>query len=258
MGVAPAGPAGSPIHGRVRSLGPRRRTGKAYWSRITGRAYRIDIVTTRGSIYNTRHMDTPAINLTGKDTVMKTLGLICLFSLIALFAVGASFGQTDPVEENTGQAEAETNEPDETPPPTVSRSVNHTPFGVRAGYTSWKNLDQFHVGGHVYLGELWPNVEFTPGFEVGFGNSATVLTINGDVTYLFTEFVGFPWGLYGGGSLSFNLMNPDGGDSETDLGLSGLVGTTYTFVNDHKGMAEIRFGIMDSPSFKLTFGYTLF
>ena len=189
---------------------------------------------------------------------MKTLGLIGLFSLIALFAAGASFGQTDPVEENTDQVETETNEPAEAPPQTASHSTNYPPFGVRAGYTSWKNLDQFHFGGHVYLGELWPNVEFTPNVEVGFSDSATVLTINGDVTYLFTEFVGFPWGLYGGGSLSFNLMNPDVGDSETDLGLSGLFGTTYTFANDHKGMAEIRFGIMDSPSFKLTFGYTLF
>ena len=225
---------------------------------MAGWTYRIGIVTTCGSIYNARHMDTPAINLTGKDTVMKTLGLIGLFSLIALFAAGASLGQTDPVVENPDQAETETNEPAGDPPQTASRSVNHTPFGVRAGYTSWKDIDQFHFGGHVYLGELWPNVELTPGIEVGLGGSATVITINGDLTYLFTEFVGFPWGLYGGGSLSFNLTNPDEGDSETDLGLSGLVGTTYTFANDHKGMAEIRFGIMDSPSFKLTFGYTLF
>ena len=189
---------------------------------------------------------------------MKILGRICLLSLIALFAAGASFGQTDPVQEDAGQVEAEINEPAEAPPKTASRSVNHTPFGIRAGYTSWKSIDQFHVGGHVYLGELWPNVEFTPNIEVGFGDSVTILTLNGDLTYLFTEFVGFPWGLYGGGSLSFNYVNPDVGNSETDLGLSGLVGTTYTFANDHKGMAEIRFGIMDSPSFKLTFGYTLF
>jgi len=203
-------------------------------------------------------MDAPAINLTGKETVMKILGRICLLLLIVLVAAGVSFGQTDPVEEDMGQVEAETNEPAEASPKTASRSVNHTPFGIRAGYTSWKNIDQFHVGGHVYLGELWPNVEFTPNIEVGFGDSVTILTLNGDLTYLFTEFFGFPWGLYGGGSLSFNYVNPDLGDSETDLGLSGLVGTTYTFANDHKGMAEIRFGIMDSPDFKLTFGYTLF
>jgi len=223
-------------------------------------AYRIGIVTTRCSNYNSRQRDALSNNLTGKETVMKTLGRFCLFTFIALFTVGASFGQTDPADQDTVQPEAETEavEPAATTPQAASRSASNTPFGIRAGYTSWESINQFHVGGHVYLGELWPNVEFTPNIEVGFGDSVTIVTINGDVTYLFTEFVGFPWGLYGGGSLSFNYINPDWGDSETDLGLSGLVGMTYTFANDHKGMAEIRFGIMDSPGFKLTFGYTLF
>ena len=172
---------------------------------------------------------------------MNTLGRICLLSLLVLGAAGAALGQTDPVAEIDD-----------------SGSTNNTPFGVRAGYTSWEGTNQFHFGAHVYLGELWPNFEFTPGVEVGLGDGATVMTLNGDLTYLFTEFVSFPWGLYGGGSLSFNLVDAKVGGSETDLGLSGLVGTRYTFANDHKGMAEVRFGIMDSPSFKLTFGYTLF
>ena len=177
---------------------------------------------------------------------MKNWGGIFLLALIILMIATVSIGQTE--------TEAET-EPTST---AASRSVNNTPFGVRAGYTSWKNLNQFHVGGHVYLGELWPNVEFTPNIEVGFGDSATVVTLNGDITYQFTEFFAFPWGLYGGGSLSFNWVNPDIGESKTDLGLSLLAGSTYTFANDHKGMTEIRFGILDSPDFKLTFGYTLF
>ena len=201
------------------------------------------IVTAPGSNYYSPHTDAPAIYLTGKDTVMKIPGRICLFFLIAMFAAGASFGQTDPVE---------------APAETTSHSTSNTPFGIRAGYTSWDNISQFHVGAHVYLGELWPNVLFTPNIEVGFGDSVTIATVSGDVAYNFTEFVSFPWSLYGGGSLSFNYVNPDGGDSNTDLGLSGLVGVTYTFANDHKGMTEIRFGLLDSPDFKLTFGYTLF
>lgn len=172
---------------------------------------------------------------------------ISLLSIIILLSATATFGQT----ETEAEAEPVTSS-------SASRSVNNTPFGIRAGYTSWKDLEQFHVGGHVYLGELWPNVEFTPNLEVGFGDGATVMTLNGDLTYQFTEFVVSPWGLYGGGSLSFNWVKPDNGDSGTDLGLSALAGTTYLFANDHKGMAELRFGIMDSPSFKLTFGYTLF
>jgi hypothetical protein len=192
---------------------------------------------------------------------MNTLGRICLILLIALFAVGAASGQTDPVEEDTGQLDNEqvdNEDASESPPDAQTRSTSNTPFGIRAGYTNWESISQFHAGAHVYLGELWPNVEFTPNVEFGFGDDVFIMTLNADIAYLFTEFVSFPWGLYGGGSLSFNLVNPEGGDSSTDLGLSGLVGTTYTFANDHKGMAEIRFGIMDSPGFKLTFGYTLF
>ncbi len=195
---------------------------------------------------------------------MKILGRICLFLLIALFAAGTSLGQTDPVEEDaaledTDQVETETNGPAEAPAETTSGSGGSSQqFGVRAGYTSWENINQFHVGAHYYVGELWPNFLFTPNIEIGFGDSVTIVTVNGDVAYNFTEFFSFPWSLYGGASLSFNYVNPDWGDSDTDIGLSGLVGTTYTFANDHKGMAEIRFGIIDSPGFKLTFGYTLF
>jgi hypothetical protein len=186
---------------------------------------------------------------------MKTLGRICLLLLIALFAAGVAHAQTDPVEEDTGQM---VNEVGEVSTEKTTRSPHNTPFGIRAGYTNWENINQGHVGAHVYLGELWPNVEFTPNVEIGLGDSVFIMTLNADLAYLFTEFFRHPWGLYGGGSLSFNLVNPQLGDTTTDLGLSALVGTTYTFANDHKGMAEIRVGILDSPTFKVTFGYTLF
>jgi hypothetical protein len=186
---------------------------------------------------------------------MITLGRICLILLIALFVAGTALGQTDPVEENTGQMD---NEVGVVSTEKTTRSPHQAPFGIRAGYTNWENINQAHVGAHVYLGELWPNVEFTPNVEIGFGHSVFIMTVNADIAYLFTEFVRHPWGLYGGGSLSFNLVNPQTGDTSTDLGLSALVGTTYTFANDHKGMAEIRVGIIDSPTFKVTFGYTLF
>ena len=205
---------------------------------------------------------TPDIELTGKDTVMKILGRICLFLLIALFAAGASFGQTDPVEESPAEespaVESPAVETTEAPAQESSGSGGTPKFGIRAGYTSWESISQFHVGAHYYAGEIWPNFLFTPNIEVGFGDSITVVTVNGDLAYNFTEFFTFPWSLYGGGSLSFNYVNPDWGDSYTDIGLSGLIGTTYTLANDHMAMAEIRFGIIDSPGFKLTFGYTLF
>ncbi len=186
---------------------------------------------------------------------MKIPGRILLITFIILLAAIPALGQDEPAESETGKVD---NEVGQVSTQTKTRTPGKSPFGIRAGYTSWKSVNQGHFGAHLYLGELWPNVEFTPNVEFGLGDDVFIMTINGDVTYNFTEFFSHPWGLYGGGSLSFNLVNPQTGDTETDIGLSGLVGTKYTFANDHIGMAEIRFGIMDSPSFKLTFGYTLF
>lgn len=132
------------------------------------------------------------------------------------------------------------------------------PVGFRLGFTSWETIEQTHFGAHVKVGEVVENVDFTPNVEIGLGGDLTVVTINGDLTYRFTEMVTAPWGMYGGGSLGLNYVNPDVGDADTDLGLSAVGGFTYEFDNGHEGMLEVRVGLLDSPGFKLTFGYTLF
>ena len=132
-----------------------------------------------------------------------------------------------------------------------------TPIGLRAGITDWGQLNQFHFGADFRLGELFPNVEFTPNFEIGVGDDATILSVNGDLAYQFTELVTSPWGMYGGGALSLHYMDFNN-HTDTDLGLNALVGFTKVFTNGHMGLAEIRLGVLDSPDFKLTFGYSLF
>jgi len=132
------------------------------------------------------------------------------------------------------------------------------PLGVRAGYTSWESVNQFHFGGHVKLGDLFPNVALTPNLELGFGDHATVVTVNGDLVYRFTELANAPWGPYAGGCLSFIYVDFSGVASDTNLGLSGVVGTTYALGSGNEVFAEIRLGIMDSPGFKFTVGYTFF
>ena len=136
--------------------------------------------------------------------------------------------------------------------PTLSR------FGLRGGWTSWDGLSQMHLGAHYLAGELFPNVEFTPNIEVGFGDGATVWAFQGDLAYQFTELVEKPWGFYGGGCLAFNIVDVDGFDSQTDLGLSLIAGGKYNFSSGRQGMFEVRVGILDSPDLKLTLGTTLF
>lgn len=131
------------------------------------------------------------------------------------------------------------------------------PLGLRAGYTSWESIHQFHFGGHAKLGDLFPNVALVPGLEVGMGDDVTVVTANGDLVYRVTELSQAPWGPYAGGSLSFNFIDSDAG-SDSDLGLSAVGGTTYALDNGNEVFVELRLGIMDSPGLKITAGYTFF
>jgi hypothetical protein len=135
------------------------------------------------------------------------------------------------------------------------------PLGVRGGITDWDGLNQFHFGLDARLGEILPNVELTPNLEIGLGDDATIISVNGDVTYQFTELVSSPWGLYGGGALALHILDFDnvpGSGSDTDLGLNLVAGGTKVFANGHLGFAEIRIGVLDSPDLKLTVGYSLF
>ncbi|RKZ15619.1 hypothetical protein DRQ50_07265 [bacterium] len=131
------------------------------------------------------------------------------------------------------------------------------PLGARMGYTNWNSQDQIHVGGHVKLGDILPNVAFTPGLELGFGSGMKVLTLNGDLYYRATEFAQKHWQPYVGGSVSLNHANFDHG-SETDLGLSALIGTTRALNSGNELLVEIRLGLIDSPGLKLTAGITFF
>lgn len=137
---------------------------------------------------------------------------------------------------------------------TVSRDA----IGLRLGYTSWDNVGQMHFGVHARMGEIAENVSFTPSFELGLGDNVTVAALNGDVTWSFSDMVSAPWGLYGGGSLGFIWVDPDGGNADSNLGLSLVGGFTRTFDNGHDAMLEARVGVLDSPGLKVTFGYSLF
>jgi hypothetical protein len=132
------------------------------------------------------------------------------------------------------------------------------PIGVRAGYTSWEDVGQMHFGVDYRMGEIMENLSFTPNLEIGLGDNLTVAAFNGDVTWSFSEMVSAPWGLYGGGSLALIWADPEGGDANSDLGISALAGLTRRFDNGHEGLLEFRVGLMDSPGLKITLGYSLF
>ncbi len=131
-------------------------------------------------------------------------------------------------------------------------------YGPRLGYTHDSGLDQAHVGGQAVIGDFGMNVVVIPSVEVGFGSESTLLAINGDVVYDFTEFATNRWGFYAGLGLAFNRWDLPHATS-TDIGMNAVIGTTWTLPNlRNEFFGELRLGLEDSPDFKLTVGVNVF
>ncbi len=127
-------------------------------------------------------------------------------------------------------------------------------FGPRLGYTSSGSLDQVHLGGHAEVGRLGTNLVILPSLEIGSGDG-TLIAVNGDVVYDFTELAVGPWGMYAGGGPVLTRYDGDGADS-TDFALGIVVGGTHDIRADRHLFGEIRLGLEDAPDLKLTLGLT--
>lgn len=127
-------------------------------------------------------------------------------------------------------------------------------FGPRVGYTNFGSLDQIHLGGHVELVRFTPNLQLIPSLEVGSGDG-TLIALNGDVVYEFTELASGPWSFYGGGGPV--LTRYDHGRFEsTDFALNLVAGVTRSVRADRHWFGELRLGLEDAPDLKLTIGLT--
>lgn len=127
-------------------------------------------------------------------------------------------------------------------------------FGPRLGYTSSGNLDQFHFGGHVEVLRLTPNLQLIPSLEIGSGDG-TLIALNGDVLYEFTELADGPWSFYGGGGPVLSRYDHGRFDS-TDFALNLVAGVTHSTRADRHWFGELRLGLEDAPDLKFTVGLT--
>jgi len=120
-------------------------------------------------------------------------------------------------------------------------------FGIRGGYTI--DPDQFHVGGHFNVGQIFKPIRLVPNVEIGFGDNYTLWALNADFIWDISESA---FSL--GGEVGLNISSFDsdhGGGSNSDLGLSIL--GDYRF--NEKLFGEVKLGLADSPDVKLTVGY---
>jgi hypothetical protein len=121
--------------------------------------------------------------------------------------------------------------------------------GIRGGISV--DPDQIYFGGHFETSPLIDRLYFRPNVEVGFGDDVTVIGVNMEFVYKFTN--RRPWDIYAGGGPALNITMVDGTDgSDTDAGLNLLVG-----VEQAKGLFfEFKIGAINSPDFKFGVGWT--
>ncbi len=134
------------------------------------------------------------------------------------------------------------------------------PYGFRGGLTS--QPDQFHVGAHTVVSEPFAGVDLQPGIDIGFGDNVTLVSLNGDLIYRFTELETADWGFYVGGSLGLYYLNWDSpgrsDGSESELGATGLGGIIHKMTSGNEVFLELRLNIVDAPDLKLTAGINFF
>ena len=133
-------------------------------------------------------------------------------------------------------------------------------WGPRLGLTF--NPDQVHVGAHMDFGNFARHVRFQPNVEVGFGDNLTLVTLNADAAYRFSENWDV-WTPYLGGGVGMNFASYGddglGDDTSSDLGASVLGGIEKGLSNGDRFFLETKIGVIDaSPDVMLTVGWTFY
>jgi hypothetical protein len=121
--------------------------------------------------------------------------------------------------------------------------------GLRVGLSA--DPSQFYFGGHVETAPVVEDVRFRPNIEVGVGDGLTLTAVNFDLVYHFPRQNG--WNLYAGGGPALNVYRVRG-NSDGQPGFNVVLGA------QHAGgfFVEIKGGALDSPNFKLGFGYVFY
>ena len=127
------------------------------------------------------------------------------------------------------------------------------PAGVRAGFSS--NPDQFVFGVQMEFPPLADNLYVVPSAEVGIGDDAFSLAVNGDLQYRFHTSSGIR--PYVGGGLNLYYFDPDAdnADSNTNIGVSALGGLFFGSAEGRPLFVDVKLGLTDEvPDWKFMFG----
>lgn len=137
-------------------------------------------------------------------------------------------------------------------------SLGYRGWGPRAGVTF--DPDQFHFGAHFDMGDLASHLRFQPNVEVGVGDNFLVAGFNAEALYFFAEnWDGFSPYAGSGVNLNWVSFDPDvpGVESVDDLDAGiPIIGGVEKGFDTGRLLIEVKLGLIDSPDFKVTGGWT--
>jgi hypothetical protein len=132
-------------------------------------------------------------------------------------------------------------------------------FGPHLGFSS--GPDQVVLGAHLQFGDVAPQVDFVPSVDLGFGDHATLISLNGDFHYRF-EVSGMTWQPYAGAGVGIHFIQVDvngpfNDRSDTRGGGHFIVGADVPTKSGSRFFTELKLGITsDSPDLKLLAGWS--
>jgi hypothetical protein len=124
--------------------------------------------------------------------------------------------------------------------------------GARAGISS--DPDQFVIGGQAVIGSILPLIQLAPSVDFGFGNNVKLTTLNLDLQFNLPSLPMVSPNVYIGAGPTLVMAKPDGGDSNTDIGLSLLAGLRIPMAAISSCNIEARYGLENVPDLKILLG----
>jgi len=144
----------------------------------------------------------------------------------------------------------------------TSSDIGYRGWGPQIGLSV--DPDQVHFGAHIDYGNFAKHVRFQPNVELGVSDNLTLLTINAEAAYRFSEEWDV-WTPYLGGGLGLNIKNYDndynnGHDnhSDADLGVNLLGGIEKGLDSGDRFFIEAKVSLNDIPDLKVTVGWTFY
>lgn len=125
-------------------------------------------------------------------------------------------------------------------------------YGLRAGFGL--DPDQFVIGLQAELNRVISVVRFAPSLDAGFGDNFSTYLFNADLRLDLIPLPKSRTVIYVDAGPTLAVVDPDGADSDLEIGLSLAAGLDLPMGRSGSYNLEARLGIGDIPEFRLLLG----